>query len=457
MKKILLSLSVAALLVPATASAKCKDKSVGNLKKADGPALLQALSSSDDDCRADAAKYLGDKVGSGDLSTDEAKSSFAPLQELMLTDSSYGVRQDGLRALEEYLSNANLKSGALDAIQSAFERDDQDEKFFTKALAILMKAESSRAERGVVVHLSRYKKYKGPFIRKLLDAAQKLNQPEARDLPLLIVMDSGQPKPVRVKALDVLEHHKHPGLPDAYIALLDDPDKKIQIRCIDGLSRSGLPPRKVQAALSGVVRNEQKGDVRARALKGLKLYTSPELLPLIHSEVANEKHVFAWYHAMEMLLQLADQSSFDTLNAVLVRDWAYRDDMVVQTFQTLLRLVLAAPPEQFGPMADRVIMSIGARINKPEDAVGAVEESTKIEGQRIIDLLTPKEPAALVQIVETWVVPTYAEVVVVDLSVVDETAYSYEMSVQVDAEGNVVSSAGAAYGFGASASIRVSE
>lgn len=457
MKTLWMIVIAGSLLAPASAFAKCKDKELGNLKKADAATLVKGLTNKDEGCREDSAKILGDKIGDGDINTEEAKASFGPLQEMMLTDSSYSVRMDGLRAVEEYLSNANLKGDALTAIQAAFERDDQEPEFFAKALALLMANDPTRAEQGVIVHLSRYRKYPGPFIRKLLDASQKLNNPEARDLPLLIVLDVGQPKPVRVKALDTLEALEHPGLIDAYLAMLDDPDKKIQLRCIDGLSRSGLPPHKVQAALSKVVKNDDKGDVRARALKGLKLYASPELLPLIHSEVASEKHIFAWYHAMEMLLLLADQSSFPILNQVLTRAWAYNDEMVIQTFQTLLRLTITAPPEQFGVMADQVISSIGVRINIPEGELGAVSEATRAEGQRIIDLLSPKEPETIVQLVGTWALPVF-EVTVLDLSVVDESSYSYEMSVQVDAGGHVVTSSGAALGFGGvSASVKVSD
>ena len=132
MKKMLLTLSAVALLAPATAAAKCKDKALGNLKKADAATLVLGLESADSDCRSDAAKYLGDKVGAGDVSTDDANASFPILENLMIADASFAVRKDGLRALEEYLGNANLKSGALDAIQAAFERDDQEDEFFVR-------------------------------------------------------------------------------------------------------------------------------------------------------------------------------------------------------------------------------------------------------------------------------------------------------------------------------------
>jgi len=440
------------LALPGVAHAKCKE--FKKLNKAGYETLVSALGSRDEDCRSEGAKYLGDAVGDGRVNTEEATASLPLLEELMIGDSSFGVRKDGLRAIEEYTSNANLRGVALNTIRATFEQDEQDAGFFIKALAILMKEDPSAAEPGVIVHLSRYRRHKDSFVVKLLEASRTLNRPTARDLALVVALDAGQSRPVRMAALETLETLAHPGLADAYLSLIGDSDKKIQIRCVEGLSRSGLPPDKVQAALSGVVRNESKGDVRAKALKGLKLYASPELLPLLHSEVASEKHVMAWYHALEMLLTLADTSSFDTLSRLLVRDWAFRDDLVIEVFHTLARLAIAAPDEEFGRLADQAIAAIAARIDKPEDSVGAVGPDARAVGRDLIALLSPRIPAQVITVVETWAVPVYEEVIVVDLSTYDSSSFQYEMSVQVDANGDVVQAGGGAFSFGASVQIR---
>ena len=447
-----LSILILSLAMPGLAHAKCKE--VKKLDKADFATVLSALDAREEGCRADAAKILGDSIGDGRFSKDQARESLPKLEQVMIADDSFGVRLDALRGIEEYLGNANLRSDALDAIQASFEQDQQEDSFFVKALAILRKHEATRASRGVVVHLSRYKRHDRELNVKLLKAAQDMNQPEANDLALVIAMDAGQPRPVRLAALDNLEKLGHRGLADAYLALLKDSDKKVQIRCIEGLSGAGLPPKKVQAALSDVVRTESKGDVRAKALKGLKRYLSPDLLPLLHSEVQTEKHVMAWYHAMEMLLSVADASSFSVLNQLLVRDWSFRDDLVIEVFQILARLAIAAPDDQFGPMADQAILSIQARIDKGEDSVGAVGEEAKKAGRDIIALLSPRDLTQVVHVVETWRLPVYEEVVVIDFGAYDESAYQYEMSVQLDANGDVVRAGGGGFGFDMSVEVR---
>ncbi|MCO4770262.1 MAG: HEAT repeat domain-containing protein [Deltaproteobacteria bacterium] len=451
--RLLISTLLLSLALPAAAQAKCKE--FKKLAKADYDTVVEALGARDEDCRSDAAKALGDAVGDKRFSTDQARESLPTLEMLMIADDDYGVRRDGLRAIEEYMNNANLRSTALETIQATFEQDEQDSGFFIKALAILMKQDSARARSGVVVHLSRYRRHKPAFVMALLGAVQDLNQPEARDLALVVAMDAGQPRNVRLAALTTLEKLSHPGLADAYLALLGDSDKKVQIRCVDGLSRAGLPPAKVQSALSGVVRNESKGDVRAKALKGLKRYVSPELLPLLNSQITSEKHVMAWYHSLEMLLSVADDTSFGALNQLLVRDWSFRDDLVIEVFHTLARIAIAAPDDRFGPMADQAIASIAARIDKPEDNVGAVGPEARAAGRDIIALLSPRQPAQVIHVVQGWGLPTYDEVVIVDMSSYDESAFSYEMSVEVGDNGDILSAGGTAFGF--EASVRVSE
>jgi len=451
--RLLIPTLMLSLVLPSAAQAKCK--AYKKLEKADYDTVVQAIAADNEDCRSTAAKVLGDGIGDKRFSTDQARESLPILENLMIGDDDFGVRRDGLRAVEEYMNNANLKAAALETIQATFEQDEQDSGFFIKALAILMKQDSARARNGVLVHLSRYRNYKPAFVMALLAASEKLNQPETRDLALVVAMDSGQPRNVRLSALTILENANHPGLADAYLAMLSDSDKKVQIRCVDGLSRAGLPPAKVQSALSGVVRNESRGDVRAKALKGLKRYLSPELLPLLNSQIGSEKHIVAWHHSLEMLLSVADQSSFGVLNQLLVRDWAFQDDLVIEVFHTLARIAIAAPEDQFGPMADRVILSIAARIEKPEDKAGSVGPEARAAGQAIIELLSPRQPAQVVQMVQNWGLPTYEEVVIVDMSVYDESAFSYEMSVEVNESGEILGVGGASFGF--EASVRISE
>ena len=87
-----------------------------------------------------------------------------------------------------------------------------------------------------------------------------------------------------------------------------------------------------------MVRGDDKGDVRAQALKSLKFHAHPGLLPLIHTEVVAERHPIAWGHAVELLIALADASSVDTIHQVLLRDDNLPDEGVISLIHLLVRI-----------------------------------------------------------------------------------------------------------------------
>lgn len=417
MRRLVLLTLALSLLVPSLAFAKKKKKE--KARDQTDEVLLTWLESSDDGQRKDAAKVLGDHKN---------QEALPRIIELLQTDPELGVRATALAALEEYGRN----EVALSAVQQAFVDPGQDAKIHAGALTLLLKVDPPRADEGVIWHTGRYRQNKPAWNVRLLDTLIKLNRQEARDLPLIVVMDISQPKNVRVAALDALEAFQHPGLHDAYLSLVSDPDKKIKLRCINGLSRAGLPGQRVQAALEDVVRTDKQGDVRAAALKGLKLSANPSLLPLLHSEVIAEKNLFALAHAIDLLLVLADESSYSTLLRLASPDWSMQNDAKVRVIHILVRLG--------NPGAIPTLTAL-------RDATD--EELVKLEAQRAIDLLSPEREEERLVIVEQYVRP--ADVVVVDINAAAAPAYS--MSVQLDAGGNVVRTDGSAL-VGAGVSMR---
>lgn len=87
-----------------------------------------------------------------------------------------------------------------------------------------------------------------------------------------------------------------------------------------------------------VVQTDDAGNVRAAALGSLRFYASPELLPLLHTEVLNEKNPLAWGQAMELLEPLADASSVSTLCQLLAMQANLIDDGVIRIVHTLVRI-----------------------------------------------------------------------------------------------------------------------
>ncbi len=419
MRRLILVLTVLALLVPTAAFAKKKKEKAKDLSD---ESLMVWLESSERGDREDAAKVLGDRKSEG---------AIAKLIELVDTDPEEGVRITALNALEEFGKNDTT----LAAIQKAFTNPEQEQKIHARALDLLLKLNPPLADEGVIWHTARYRQNKPMWNVRLINTLVKLNRQEARDLPLIIVMDIGQKKNVRVAALDALESFKHPGLHDAYLSLISDDDKKIKLRCIEGLSRSGLPGQRVQAALEDVVRTDKQGDVRAAALKGLKSYANPSLLPLLHNEVIAEKNIFALGHAVDLLLVLADESSYSTLLRLAAPDWAMQNDWKVRVIHILVRIG--------NPGAIPTLTAL-------RDATE--EDLVKLEAQRAIDLLSPEKAQDRIVYVQSYVMPT--DVIVYDVSVDTPDTYSYEMSVQVGADGTIVSSSGAALGVSASVNVR---
>lgn len=205
------------------------------------------------------------------------------------------------------------------------------------AFRVLEKMDKSKAGQAAGVILADYRNVPPVWTVNLLDAIVAGNNRSYWDYTILIAQDVTANRRIRVKALDLAEKVKHPRLYEAQIALLTDDEKKLQVRCAQGLGRSGLPANEVVPPLMTVAQHSDKGDVRAAALKSLRSYASPELLPLVNQAVVNEVHLGAATHAYILFEALADQSSVPSLQTLLRRE-GLPDETLITLIHTGVRI-----------------------------------------------------------------------------------------------------------------------
>lgn len=258
-----------------------------------------------------------------------------------------------------------------------------------------------------------------PFAKNLVEALVDGSNAAARDLTILIAKDVGTKRPVRVAALEAAEALKHPRLYEAYATLLEDEDKRIQVKSIQGLDRAGLPPMVVQPALVRVAVNDDKGDVRNQAWKALRNYVSPDLVPAANKAVLEERNAFAWNHAMAIFARIADERSLPALQE-LFRNDNLSEDHHYELIHAAIRI------------GDPVVVP---SLETLRDTTA--NHDVRQEAQRAIDLLRGPEEQR---------VSVLAGLPFVDLVVVDPNA-TYEepaaLSVSMGADGRAVFSASA--------------
>ena len=395
------ALLAALLLIPSLALARAP-----KVKGMDDAELLALLGHPDEDAREAAAEELGERG---------VVAAIEPLTKLAITDEESDVFVQAMWALAEIDTDASW-----DALQTVFETPEASEEVRRKALRKLMDGKRDRADNGVPYYLLHYKDNGADFNVQLLKALQTLERRDMRDLPMLIVRDRRQKRPVRVAALDALEHLKHPGAAEAYVALLDDGDKKIKLRCIKGLSRAGLPADRMGPPLEEVVRTDKQGDVRAAALGALKMYAYPELLPLVQALVTSEKHPMAWSHAVEIFAVLADDSSLPTLQRLIGPTMYTGDGHLTMLIHAAVRI---GDPS--------VVPALEGLRDRTESADVAAECKAAIR------LLAPEARAERVTVIQSYGVP--------GVVLYDSASVSYEgaeLSLTVGDGGAIVSSDG---------------
>ncbi len=319
------------------------------------------------------------------------------------------VCDHALRALEQIRVPASREAMA------AVLLDERLKEWKRKtAMRVLGRADESYLAAVAPRALTRYRSMDGDFGAPLVESLVKGGNTAVMDLTIVIATDVAAHRRTRVAALDAAEAFKHPRLFEAYVALLDDTDKAIRLRCAQELGRSGMPGNVVVAPLMKVAQFDEVGEVRVAAFKSLKHYASPQLLPLLHHAVINERNVIAWAHALQLFQALADASSLTVLDS-LVRNPNIIDDEQIRLIGAAVRIG--------DPM---MISALQVRIDDPEEV-----ETVKAAARNAIALLGGS-PADRLSFVQTLVVPD----VVMWVPTV-EVAPLPALSIQVDPMGVV--------------------
>ncbi len=319
MRSPLLPILALALLLPATASP-------AKLTKLSDPELanLVADRAADEDDRVEAAGLLADR---------QAVDQAATMAAACAPDDIENVCEHVLAAYEAMQDDA-----AMAQVEVALLSSDLHDGLRHKALKILRELAPYRADARVPQVLGEYRTLGAGFAADLVAYLPERKLVDWQDITILMATDAGAKRRVRLAALDAAEAFDHPALYHAWIALLDDEDKKIRARCATELGRSGLPSSLVRPTLVEVARTDEAGKVRAAALKSLRYHADPSLLPLLHQAVLGEKNPLAWGHAMELLEPLADASSVDTLCQLLGRQENLIEEGVIRIVHTLVRI-----------------------------------------------------------------------------------------------------------------------
>lgn len=295
------------------------------LKKLTDPELITVVeTSTDSDDRVEAIDLLADRG---------AKSAIPALGALLTAEQDPNVAEHALGALEDIYD----EDARVFVFQALLNRDLKD-SLRLKAAKILGKQDQGLITEAAPLVLADYRTLKDPLAVRMVEALPNHHQTAAHDYAILIATDGSAGRKARMAAFEAAETLDHPQLYRAYLSMLSDSDKKIRIKAVQGLGRSGLPAAEVAPALTDAARNDQDGPVRAAAFKSLRLYASPDLLPTLHHAALNEKAPVAWFYAVEMLQGLADTSSIPVIGQLFGKQEFMADDQLVALAHTLVRI-----------------------------------------------------------------------------------------------------------------------
>jgi HEAT repeat protein len=267
-----------------------------------------------------------------ELGERRAVSAVRALREACAPSGEPFVCEHAIWALEKYRSpeaNAAMKEIILDAAAP--------KHFRMVAARSLGRVDDVELAQVAPQALARYRSLETDMVKLLVTALAEGGNAAAQDFTVLIARDTSIDRPARVAALEAAQTFNHPRLYEAWLALVKDDDKALQIRCAEALGRSGLPPMEVVPVLMDVAKNDEQGDVRGAAMKALRSYASPTLLPLLNHAVLNERHLGALMHAVSMFPFLADSSSIPALQQVFV-NYTFADGTMIDLIHAAIRI-----------------------------------------------------------------------------------------------------------------------
>jgi len=267
------------------------------------------------------------------LRTHQSEEAVPAFQQVCMDGVSNELCGIAVGALGEIPGNESIAE-----LHQIFETDSVDDSNRAKALRALLKRDPRNLFASVPKTLASYRHLDPSFARRLLDAMLLLDIQSQIDMAVFIARDESADRELRLKALETAEGFQHPRMYDAYLALIDDKDAMVRIKCATGLGKPDLPASRVAAALTNLVHTDKNPSVRAAALNSLRYYAHPELLPLVQLEVGYETNSAAWRSALNLLIPMANENSVGCITALMERDKVLFVQTQVELMQVLVRI-----------------------------------------------------------------------------------------------------------------------
>ena len=249
----------------------------------------------------------------------------AAAEELALRQSALGVPYLGaVCERDDTLSVCVASVTALEQIRTAdsngelqqlMEKEGLDEEQRRRALRILADRDESRLANSLPRLVSRYRHQPEGLGKDVFDHVKSLDLRDLSDAAMFAAADTDARRGTRIAAMFAAEHFGHTNLHDAWLVnLRKDPDREIREHCARSLGKPGLPGSRVVPALVSAVERDKEGAVRAAGLTSLLQYAHKGLLPMLHKQIVEERHPFAFAASLTLLLPLADSTSIKPLS-----------------------------------------------------------------------------------------------------------------------------------------------
>jgi len=355
-------------LAPATAEAKRIDKmSTAQL-------ISELTNAKKTERKIEAAQRLGETG---------AKEAIATLGEVCGQNPPEALCIASIEALHTLDSKA-----ALAQVQTVLELSTAPTAGRAKALSVLMQADESRLREILPGLLEVYADMPESLLSELLVSSRLLEMEQLADAAVFIASDDRVALSARVAALDTAEHFRPPRLYQAHQALMRSKDSKVRARCAESLGEIEVPITEVMPLLKQVVRLDPEGYVRAAAVKSLAQYTHPDLLPLLHERLRDERHPVGFQATLDLSLTLADASTASHLAALLSENQRMKEDQVLLVVHKLAHL---GDPKSIPAIFSVEQRHQGSDLAKVCRKVVTILEASELEAQALLEPI-PNQP-----------------------------------------------------------------
>lgn len=200
-------------------------------------------------------------------------------------------------------------------LQQLMENEEIDESQRLRAIVILADQDPDRLQQSLPRLVARYSHQPEALGASVFLQVRELELTQLDDAALFVASDADALRGTRLSAMATAEAFGHARLHEAWLVNLPrDPDRGVRQHCAEELGRPGLPGSTVVPALTLAVERDKEGAVRAAALTSLLQYAHDGLLPMLHDQIVQEKHPYAWAASLNLLLPLANSSSIKPIS-----------------------------------------------------------------------------------------------------------------------------------------------